>query len=95
MTTSEFAGFLTRLTSIPVVDRIGLDGTYLFSFDIYPFGRMGEDGTLEGLDGGDFIEFFGRHYDDALAPLGLRVTHSKAPLMNVIVDHLDRDPTEN
>jgi uncharacterized protein (TIGR03435 family) len=30
-----------------------------------------------------------------LAPLGLRLTLSKADLDNVIIDHLDRQPTEN
>jgi uncharacterized protein (TIGR03435 family) len=35
------------------------------------------------------------HYDEALAPLGLRLTPSKAALENVIIDHLDREPTEH
>lgn len=95
MTSTALANFLTRLTVMPVVDRTGLLDSYLFSFDVYPFGKFGEDGKpLEGPIV-DFVADEARHYDDALAPLGLRLTLSKLPLENVIIDHLDREPTEN
>jgi uncharacterized protein (TIGR03435 family) len=89
------ADFLTRVTFSPVVDRTGLLDSYLFSFDFYPFGRLGEDDKPLEPPSGDFFADLARHYDEALAPLGLRLTPSKLPLENVIIDQLDREPTEN
>jgi uncharacterized protein (TIGR03435 family) len=95
-TTSEgLANFLKRLTTLPVIDRTGLLDPYLFSFDFYPFGRLDEDGKPLEPPSSDFITDSSQHLNEALAPLGLRIALSKADLENVIIDHLDRQPTEN
>jgi uncharacterized protein (TIGR03435 family) len=95
-TTSEgLANFLKKLISLPVIDRTGLVDSYLFSFDVYPLGELDADGKSTDPPGGDFVAYLARHWDDGLAPLGLRLTLSKADLENVIVDHLDRQPTGN
>jgi uncharacterized protein (TIGR03435 family) len=94
-TSAGLAEYLKEGTFSPVVDRTGLDGPYLFSFDLYPLGPEGEDGKPLEPFSGDFLADLARHYNEALAPLGLRLTPSKLPLENVIIDHLDRTPTEN
>jgi len=94
-TFAGLADFLKRVTFSPVLDRTGLLDSYFFSFDFYPFGKLGEDGKPLEAPSGDFFADQARHYDEALAPLGLRLTPSKAALENVIIDHLDREPTEN
>jgi uncharacterized protein (TIGR03435 family) len=94
-TSAGLADFLHRLTAEPVVDRTGLLDSFLFSFDFYPFGKLGEDGRPLEPASGDFVTDQARHCDDALAPLGLRVALSKVPLENVIIDQLGRAPTEN
>jgi len=94
-TPAGLADFLKRGTFSPVVDRTDLLDSYLFSFDFYPFGKLDDDGKSPDLPGGDFLANLARHYGEALAPLGLRLTPSKVALENVIIDHLDREPTEN
>ena len=95
-TTSEgLASFLKRLTSLPVIDETALRDSYLFSFDIYPFGELDADEKPPEPPTSDFITDYSRHLDEALAPLGLRLKLSKAQLENLIIDRLDRRPTEN
>jgi uncharacterized protein (TIGR03435 family) len=95
VTSAGLAEFLKKSTLMPVIDETGLVGPYLFSFDYYPFGKRDEDGKLPEMPYDDLPTSFGLRYDEALAPLGLRLVRSKVPLENVIIDHLDRDPTEN
>jgi uncharacterized protein (TIGR03435 family) len=80
---------------LPVIEKTGLPDTYLFSFDVYPFGKLDADGKPLEPPTSDFITSYAQHFDEALAPLGLRVALSKADLENVIIDHLDREPAEN
>ena len=96
LTSAGLTEYLKGNTFSPVIDRTGLNGAYVFSFDFYPFGPLGEDGKpLEPVSGGDFYAYLARHYSEALSPLGLRLTPSRLPMENVIIDHLDRTPTEN
>jgi uncharacterized protein (TIGR03435 family) len=94
-TSAGLADFLKQRSSFPVNDTTGLAGSYLFSFDFYPFGKQGADGKYVGLPTGDFLTSQAVRYDEALAPLGLRLTLSKMRLDNIIIDHIDRVPTEN
>jgi uncharacterized protein (TIGR03435 family) len=94
-TFAGLADFLKEQTFSPVLDRTGLLNTYSFSFDFYLFGKLGEDGKPLEPPTDDFPADVARHYGEALAPLGLLLTPSKAALENVIIDHLDREPTEN
>jgi uncharacterized protein (TIGR03435 family) len=94
-TSTGLANFLKERTFSPVVDRTGLVGVYLFSFDFYLFGKLDEDGKPLEPPTGDFFMDQAYHYNEALAPLGLRLTPSKVLLENVVIDHLDRVPTEN
>ncbi|MGB6941395.1 MAG: TIGR03435 family protein [Bryobacteraceae bacterium] len=94
-TSAGLANFLKRVTFFPVIDRTGLLDSYLFSFDFYPFGKLDADGKPPEPPASDLITSYCQHLDEALAPLGLRVALSKADLENVIIDHLDRQPTEN
>ena len=95
MTSAKLAEFLSEGTFAPVVDRTGLAGVYLFTFDFYLFGRLGEDGKPLEPPTGDIFADLARNYGEALSPLGLRLTPSKVPLENIIIDRLDRRPTEN
>ena len=80
---------------MPVAHRTGLEGVYLFRFDFDMFGRLGDDGKpLEPL-GPDFFEDQILAWEEALAPAGLQFMRTKVPLENVVIDRLDRVPTEN
>ncbi len=94
-TSAGLGDLLKRLTFLPVMDRTGLLDSYMFNFDFYPFGKLDADGKPPEPLTGDFITGYTQHLDEALAPLGLRLTMSKADLENVIIDDLDRQPTEN
>jgi len=92
---SGLADFLKESTDFPVVDQTGLPGIYLFGFDFYLFGGRDRDGKrLEPLIGAVEDEL-PRWFAQGLEPLGIRFAPARLPLENVIIDHLDRVPTEN
>ncbi len=70
----------------PVVDQTGLKGSYEFKLDWTPAGRLNAspDGTA-GISLFDALE----------AQLGLKLENRKIPLPTVVIDHIDRVPSEN
>jgi len=77
---------------LPVVNATGLEGRYEMPVDPrIIFGRMGSRNP-NSLD--DDIDGFDR-MTQALDPLGLKLERRKVPTELVIVDHIERIPTEN
>lgn len=77
---------------LPVVNATGLEGRYEMELDPkIIFGGMGSrnPNSLE-----DDIDGFDR-MNQALDPLGLKLERRKVPTAVVIVDHIERMPTEN
>src|SRR5271157_975331 len=73
---------------LPVVDQTGLEGTYDFSLTWTSTRRA--DDTSAASDPG-FISLFDALQDQ----LGLKLERRKAPLDRIVIDHLERVPTEN
>lgn len=84
---ATFAEFLDRRLDLPVIDMTGLKGYYSFSFDWIPDPKPGEktDDMPSGLTMREIIQ----------EKLGLRLEGRKAPVEVVVVDHIERTPTEN
>jgi uncharacterized protein (TIGR03435 family) len=66
-----------------VIDRTGLSGPYDFQLDWLPIAGMAVGSNSES-------SLF-----EALARLGLKLEQRKEPLPVIVVDHVDRVPTEN
>lgn len=98
----EFAAFLSTLPSAaslvrvsagelrgaptPVLDKTGLEGRYDFTFDYEGslfFGRNGLPRILSSIE-------------SALTrQLGLKMVDAKVPVNVLVIDHVDKTPTEN
>jgi uncharacterized protein (TIGR03435 family) len=92
----------------PVIDMTNLPGTYRFTFEIFPpspsadggrkggppaDGAGGRDGGAPGADPPH--DSFGDALFQALEKAGLKLEKSKAPIETIIVDRLEKTPTEN
>jgi len=72
-----------------VIDQTGLTEQYLWIFDF----RLG--GKYREVQSNDFLLELGRWYDEGLQEMGVRLQPTKATLDNVIIDKLEKMPTEN
>ncbi len=102
-TMAAFVDVLGRFMDRPVVDMTGLNGIYDFRFDLSPedfrsmqiqsaitagvalppeVRRMAENASYDSLH-------------TALAGLGLRIESRKAPIETLVIDKIDKSPTEN
>lgn len=95
------ANFLSNLAGKPVLDQTGLKGIYDFTLDY----------AVDSIDGGRMMMGGGEGRGEAHpaaasdpAPdlfsavqqqLGLRMEQKKLPLDNIVVDHIEKVPTEN
>jgi uncharacterized protein (TIGR03435 family) len=91
----EFAKVLMRYVDGPVIDGTGIAGYYEVACDVPPRplargngarGGLGQDATDPGPDGLIF---------DAVQSLGLKLEKRRAPLEQLVVDRLEKAPTEN
>ena len=97
VTLSALAGAVERLLDRPVVDMTGIGGTYDFSLayswdELRSLVRSTSGGARElpanAADPGDSIF-------TSLAAFGLKLEPRKAPIEVVVVDRIERTPTEN
>jgi uncharacterized protein (TIGR03435 family) len=72
----------------PVVDLTGLSGTYDFTASWTPFQRFARRGADDNTVVLSVFEALDRQ-------LGLKLAAQKHPMPVVVVDHIDRKPTEN
>jgi uncharacterized protein (TIGR03435 family) len=95
------AGSLTGLLGAPVEDATGLTGEYDFALTFHPGGTLLENGPLAGVawpaadrqsaaDAEALPDVFG-----AVQMLGLKVQRQKASTDVIVVDHIERRPSEN
>lgn len=77
------------IRGVPVIDQTDLKGSYQFKLDWTPAGRLNSPTATE--DGASIRSLF-----DALdSELGLKLESRKVPLPVVVIDHVERVPTEN
>jgi uncharacterized protein (TIGR03435 family) len=92
-TMADLARNLPRWTyrdwfDLPIVDQTGLDGAYDFSLT-WTLTRRPDD--TSGASGPGFVSLFDALQDQ----LGLKLERRKAPLERIVIDHIERVPTDN
>ena len=96
-TMAQLANILTSMADRPVVDRTGFTGTYEIGFDVpsqgvwravmMPMpGKVPRTGPPEIDPAGVF---------QSVQSLGLRLEKDKAAIETIVVEHMERTPTEN
>jgi uncharacterized protein (TIGR03435 family) len=82
-----FANFLSRRQDLPVIDMTGLKGYYDLTLDWIPEPKQ---------PNADPPPAAGAYLTEAIQDqLGLRLENRKAPIEVLIVDHIEKLPTEN
>jgi uncharacterized protein (TIGR03435 family) len=93
----ELASALRIEVGRPVVDRTGLTGVYEISMAV-PGGRF-DQAPHSDLTGNspalDSAEVGGGSVAHSLGQLGLRLEAGKISIENLVVEHIERVPTEN
>ena len=77
---SDYAETLASALSTPVVDRTGLSGVFQLSIDYPPQGAQNDLSTT---------------VLESVRSLGLRLERAKIPLEHVVVESVERTPSEN
>jgi uncharacterized protein (TIGR03435 family) len=83
----ELADYLARRLGSAVIDGTGADGVYTFEL------HWTLDDQLSGAVDRGAAEFAA--IQDAISTLGLHLQAQKVPVEMVVVDHVERVPTEN
>jgi len=99
----NFCDFLARMVSRPVLDKTGLQGSYNFALDLAPEDMPGRGGMMRmgppgggGPEGGPAPEGGPTgSMTTSLQKLGLKLEAKKAPIDLIIVDRIEKVPTEN
>jgi uncharacterized protein (TIGR03435 family) len=89
---SQLTGFLSHELRSPVIDQTGLTGLYNYSLDINAF--VTEE-TLKSANSGPPPDAPSIIAQAIRQQLGLRVDAKKAPVEMLIVDHIEKTPTDN
>jgi uncharacterized protein (TIGR03435 family) len=99
---AEFARFLRRYTDSPVVDLTGLSGYYELTLEVPPTSanRPGRPGALVVADGSprpaeEASDPSGVSIFTSVQKLGLKLEKRKMTLDQLIVEHIEKTPTEN
>lgn len=105
----ELVDLLTGLVDKPVVDMTGLTGAYKFSFDL-PLeeamviarrnaAQLGIQLPAQAQTGGNPADLAstpgGAAIFQAIEKMGLKLDSRKAPIDTIVVDHLEKTPTDN
>ncbi len=82
-----FADWLQRQLNQPVVDQTGLTGSYDIAFEfareeVHPNAEQPADSSLPSIY-------------TVLANLGLKLSAEKLPIQVLVIDHMEKVPTEN
>lgn len=79
-------GLISNGLSRPVIDRTGIQGSFDFTFVLPPWDRT------EGSIGDHMVS---NVFPELTSQLGLRIENQSAELDTLIIDHIDKTPTEN
>jgi uncharacterized protein (TIGR03435 family) len=103
MTMLQIAELLTRLSDRPVTDATGITGAYDLSLELTPEDFIGVQ-IRGGLNNGAIIPAQALHlldnaaldpFTNALQKSGLSLESRKAPLDVLVIDSIQKTPTEN
>jgi uncharacterized protein (TIGR03435 family) len=83
-TASYLAGASAFGADRPIVNATGLTGTYDFELD------YGRTGGRDGGETGEVVSIF-----DGLRQIGLELVAAKRPFDYLVIDHIERTPSEN
>ncbi len=86
---SEFREWLSRSMNAPVADKTGLTGKFDFTFEYSPDSLKPLASDKPSDDSRPSI------FDAMQDKLGLKLTPQKIPVEIVVVDHIERVPSEN
>lgn len=90
---------LRRYVDLPVIDMTGLKGTYQVAMNVPERGVGRRIGARGGADSGrptdDVSDPGGVSIFASVQKLGLQLEKRKAPIEHIVVEHLERAPTEN
>lgn len=100
VTLSALSEALSHFTNKPIVDQTGIQGQYDFDLTFVPENMLrmakGPGGPRQGPDGtGDAQSEPRISIFDAMRRYGLKLESRKAPLTLLVVDHIEKKPTEN
>ena len=91
MTMGELASVLSRALDEPVIDRTGLSGVYQFKIELPLDARVTRVLVREGI----LTDPTGASPFAAVESLGLELRRRQAPFNVIVVDTLERVPTDN
>ena len=93
-TLAQLTQFLSREIRYPIVDQTGLSGRYNYVLDINSY-ITDEIRRSSGPNGGPPPDAPGIIAQAMQAQLGLKLDPKKAPIEMLIIDHVEKSPTEN
>jgi uncharacterized protein (TIGR03435 family) len=83
-----FADYLSLRLGRPVMDQTELDGTYVIALDWVPDETEAPDGGAPGASGPSLFTALQEQ-------LGLKLMGTKGPIEILVIDHMEKIPTEN
>ena len=92
-TVAQLVAFFSQQLREPIVDRTGLEGRFNFFLDINSY--FTEESRKGGPDGGPPQDASNIVSQALQAQLGLKLDSKKAPIEMLIVDRVEKVPTEN
>jgi uncharacterized protein (TIGR03435 family) len=108
MTMASFAAALSDMVGSPVVDMTELKGKYKVVFELHLDALMAQQGMgmdgmglnmgaegAPGLPADSATDPSGNSFLASLQPLGLKLERRKLPYDFVVVEHVEKTPTEN
>jgi uncharacterized protein (TIGR03435 family) len=95
MTMTELAALLAANMNQPVVDKTGLRGTYRFIVELPLDARLIESLAQSPAGAAAALELPNISAAKAVESLGLRFERRGSPVQVVVVDSIDRTPTDN
>jgi len=93
-TLRQLTEFLAREIRNPIIDQTGLTGRFNYTLDINSY-ITDEIRKSQGPNGGPPPDAPSIIAQAMQAQLGLRLDAKKAPVEMIVVDHLEKTPTEN
>jgi uncharacterized protein (TIGR03435 family) len=92
ITMPKLSDLIARMAGIPVIDATGLAGVFDFTLDWSPAADL----RVSSSDGAAAADTQGASIFTALQEqLGLRLESRKGPMEVLVVDHMEKMPTEN